>query len=136
MRSALLVPVVICLLVMPAPASDTEPLPGRGGDYEFETSIVGTVWEGKLVYDDTSIIRFDPNGVLRIRYFKQTTMQANWRQEGERIVIEINNKYVECEGYLRDGRLVGKAKNRAPATWNWEMKRRPASEGTIFGATR
>jgi hypothetical protein len=137
MRFALLVPVLICLLVTPAPASDSEPMPGRSGDYEFDAiSLIGTVWEGKIVYDDTSLIRFDPNGVLRIRYFQGTTMQANWKQQGDRIVIEINNKYVECEGFLRDGRLVGKAKNKAPTNWNWEMKRRPASDGSIFGAPK
>jgi hypothetical protein len=136
MRSALVVPVVACLLVATAAASDTDPFPGRTGDYEYETSLIGTVWEGKIIYDDTSIIRFDANGVLRIKYFNQTTLQANWKQQGDRIVIEINNKYVECNGFLRDDRLVGSAKNRAPANWTWEMKRKPVSAGNIFGATR
>jgi hypothetical protein len=136
MRKALLVLLVTCLVIASAPASEMEPLPGRDGNYDFDSvSVLGTVWEGKIVYDDTSIVRFDANNVLRIRYFNQTTMQASWWQKGDKIIIEINNKYVECKGVVRSDRIVGSATNKANANWNWEMKRKPTSEGSIFGKT-
>jgi hypothetical protein len=136
MRTALIPLTVLLLLAGAAPGANDNPLPGRDGNYEFETaSLVGTVWEGKIVFDDTSIIRFDPKGVLRIHYFKQNTLQASWQQQGDKIIITINNKYVECEGFLRNGRLVGSAKNKANNNWTWEMKRKPPSEGQIFGGT-
>ena len=48
---------VLLTALAPAAGSD-EAIPGRDGNYEFDAvSLVGTVWEGKLVYDDTSIIR-------------------------------------------------------------------------------
>jgi hypothetical protein len=101
-------------------------VPGRDGNYDFETSsLIGTVWEGKIVVDDTSIVRFDPKGVLRIRYFNQTTLQANWRQQGDKIVV--------CEGLLQNDLVVGSAKNKAGLKWTWELKRKPASAGNIFG---
>src|ERR1700691_3612291 len=105
MRIALIPLTLLLMLAGAAPGANDNPLPGRDGNYEFETaSLVGTVWEGKIVIDDTSIIRFDPNGVLRIRYFKQNTIQASWSQKGDKIVITINNKYVECDGLFRNDR--------------------------------
>jgi hypothetical protein len=134
MRIALIPLTLLLMLAGAAPGANDNPLPGRDGNYEFETaSLVGTVWEGKIVIDDTSIVRFDPNGVLRIRYFKQNTIQASWSQKGDKIVITINNKYVECDGLFRNDRLLGSAKNKAGMNWTWEMKRKPSSEGQIFG---
>lgn len=137
MRIALLPLAVLLLLAGAAPGANDDSLPGRDGNYEFEmSSLIGTVWEGKIVYDDTSIIRFDPKGVLRIHYFNQNNLQASWRQNGDKIVIEINNKYVECEGrLLHNDRMLGTAKNKANSNWSWEMKRKPPAAGTIFGGT-
>lgn len=137
MRIALLPLAALLFLAGAAPAANDDSLPGRDGNYEIEmSSLVGTVWEGKIVYDDTSLIRFDPKGVLRIRYFNGINMQASWRQQGEKIVIEINNKYVECDGrLLHSDRMLGTAKNKANSNWNWEMKRKSATAGNIFGGT-
>jgi hypothetical protein len=136
MRIALIPLTALLTLAGAALGANDEPVPGRDGNYEFGTaSLIGTVWEGKLVYDDTSIIRFDPKGVLRIQYYKQTTLQASWQQQGDKIIITINNKYVECNGLLRNDRLSGSAKNLAGNNWTWEMKRKPPSEGKIFGGT-
>jgi hypothetical protein len=123
------------MLAVATPGAGDDPFPGRDGDYQFESaSLVGTVWEGRIVFDDLSIIRFDRNGVLRIRYFNQLNLQANWRQNGGTIIIEINNKYVECEGRMRNDRLVGTAKNKANSNWVWELTRKAPSAGNIFGA--
>jgi hypothetical protein len=137
MRIALLPLTVLLLLAGAAPGANDDAVPGRDGNYEFETSsVLGTVWEGKIVYDDTSLIRFDAKGVLRIRYFNRTNMQASWRQQGDKIIIEINNKYVECDGRLvRADQMLGTAKNKANNNWSWEMKRKPPTAGIIFEAT-
>lgn len=125
---------MILLATFAQAVSNDDALPGRDGNYDIETSsLVGTVWEGKIVFDDTSIVRFDRNGVLRIKYFGQTNMQANWRKQGDTIIIEINNKYVECQGKLHGERMTGTARNKADPDWKWEMKKLPASSGKIFG---
>ncbi len=131
MRTALLATAALLLLVVPAPASDDEPLPGRDGNYQFETfQVEGTVWQGRLIPEADMIVRFERGGVLYYRYTNGNVVSraGSWKQTSATTVyLETNNKYAEYTAIIRGDHMIGEAHNIRPFQWKWEMKRLPAS---------
>jgi hypothetical protein len=131
MRIALLVPLVVCIFIASASASDTEPIPGRDGSYQFETfNLEGTVWEGRLIPEANMLVRFERGGVLWYRYAENGgsgSRTGSWKQTGTTVYLETNKKYAEYNAVIRGDRMIGDAHNIRPFQWTWELKRRPTS---------
>jgi hypothetical protein len=119
------------LLVGIVAASDEPAVPGRDGDYQFDgDSLEGTVWEGRLIPEAVITVRFEKGGVLWYRYSNNKgggQRTGSWKQTGNSVYIETNQKYAEYNATVRGNRLVGSAHNVRPFQWTWEMERRPAS---------
>jgi hypothetical protein len=132
MKPTLLATAALLLLTVPAPASDDDPLPGRGGDYQFETfQLEGTVWQGRLIPEAELIVRFERGGVLCYQYVNNATVtsrEGSWKQTSPTTVyLETHGRYAEYTAVIRGNNLIGEAHNIRPFQWKWEMKRMPAS---------
>jgi hypothetical protein len=122
---------LLAFLVVGVALASDDGAPGRDGSYEFEgQSIEGTVWEGRLIPEAVMIVRFEKGGVLWYRYSNNPgagQRTGSWRQTGDNVYIETNQKYAEYNATVRGDRMVGSAHNVRPFQWTWEMQRRPAS---------
>ena len=127
----------LCLLafllvgVTLALGSDESAQPGRDGSYQFNAdALEGTVWEGRLIPEAVMTVRFEKGGVLWYRYSNNPgngQRTGSWKQNGDTVYIETNNKYAEYTAVIRGNRMIGEAHNVRPFQWKWEMERRPAS---------
>jgi hypothetical protein len=130
MKPTLLAVTALLLLVVPVPASDDAPLPGRDGQYQFEAlNLEGTVWQGRLIPEAEMIVRFEHGGVLYYKYTNGNVVSrtGSWKQHGNTVYLETNNKYAEYTAVIRGNQMIGEAHNIRPFQWKWEMKRLPAS---------
>lgn len=75
-------------------------------------SVAGTVWFGEGVVADTRYT-FNADGSLTYAYNNSTHTVGSWKQDGEKIYWETNNKYCEFEGTLSGNEITGKAWNVA-----------------------
>jgi hypothetical protein len=127
----------LCLLGFPlvgvalASSADDTAAPGRDGSYEFNAdALEGTVWEGRLIPEAVMTVRFEKGGVLWYRYSNNKgggSRRGSWKQNGDKVYLETNNKYAEYTAVIRGNRMIGEAHNVRPFQWTWEMERRPAS---------
>jgi hypothetical protein len=88
-------------------------------------SIEGTEWsapaDGAGVTNVTYF--FERGGILVYRYNGRTFRNGTWRQEGNRVYFECNQKYRECRAALRGDRIEGDSWNVAGARWQTNLGR-------------
>jgi hypothetical protein len=75
-------------------------------------SVAGTTWFGEGVVADTRYT-FNADGSMTYAYNKATHTAGSWKQDGDKIYWETNNKYCEFEGTLSGNDITGKAWNVA-----------------------
>jgi hypothetical protein len=88
----------------------------------------GTTWSGDGVVAPTTYT-FAEGGGLIYSYNGQTYTAGSWRQQGDTIYWETNNKYCEFEGRVKGDEMSGKAWNVAGGKWELKMKREPDKPG-------
>ena len=94
---------------VPAPES-TALLPLRA------TPLAGTTWSGDDVVGPT-VYHFEPGGVLKYSYRGATWRNATWRQEGDKVYFEMNQKFREFEGTMAGDVISGKSWNTRGDKW-------------------
>jgi hypothetical protein len=92
--------------------------------YSFE----GTAWFGEDAGSDTTF-RFEKNGLLRYSYRGHEYTNGTWKRDGNAVYFEMNQKYREFKGNLKEGRIEGDSWNVAGSTWKTVMKRRLRETG-------
>lgn len=78
----------------------------------------GTVWSG---FNDGVkadwVVVFEPGGVLQYSYRGTTYRNGTWKQEGDRLYYEANQKYCECTCTITGDTIKGDSWNRAGQRW-------------------
>ena len=118
-------PLLLALASLAPAASGDDALPGRGGDYEFAgtENVEGTVWKGETRPGQIFIVRFERGGILSYTSPSGTWRNGTWKQTGNAIYLEMNQKYAEYRGVMRGDRITGEAGNVANANWTCDVKR-------------
>lgn len=100
-------------------------------------SLANTVWTAVDKDEQPLVLRFQPDGKLEYVFGGETFRNGTWRQEGDAVAFEMNNKYVEYEGKRSGQALAGSAKDQKGQTWKWKASPgEPASAKPAATATR
>lgn len=81
----------------------------------------GTTWMGDGVVAPTTYM-FDKNGVLQYSYNGNTYRNGTWKQDGEALYWECNNKYCEFKGKIEGVEIAGRAWNVRGGKWALKFK--------------
>jgi hypothetical protein len=85
--------------------------------------IAGSRWFGRTAEGVDMTIDFTSDGKLTVAYSGRSFNTASWRQEGEKIYYEMNNRYCEFDGKLSGDTIVGSTHNVAGKTWETQLTR-------------
>jgi hypothetical protein len=84
-------------------------------------SLAGSSWT--VVETDTDgsrdIFIFLPDGTLSYSYQNGSYTNGTWKQDGDSVYIEMNNKFVEYQGRISGTHIEGTASNVKGHHWTW-----------------
>jgi hypothetical protein len=82
-------------------------------------SLAGTSWTVVETDGDNDIFNFLANGTLSYSYQNGSYTNGTWKQNGDSIYIEMNNKFVEYQGRISGTHIEGTASNVKEHHWTW-----------------
>ena len=98
-------------------------------------NIENTTWRG-IDNDKDYEITFFTNGALKYKNTNgiqvMTYTKGSWIKSGNQIYIEINDKFVERNGEISNGKMSGTAKNKSGKSWNWSYQLIDVSKAQPF----
>ncbi|HEX3152039.1 MAG TPA: hypothetical protein VHR66_28455 [Gemmataceae bacterium] len=86
-------------------------------------AIVGSRWSGKTAEGWDMTIDFNTNGKMTVAYNGTSFNKASWRQEGDKIYYEMNERYCEFDGKLVGDTITGSTHNVAGKIWQTRLTR-------------
>ena len=86
-------------------------------------SVSGTVWTGWESDGDYYEFYFMSDGSLHYKSPTGYWTVATWKQDGNTIYMEFNNKYAERQGTITGNRMEGDGWNITGLRWTWSLKR-------------
>ena len=75
-----------------------------------------------------TIYRFEKGGVLGYSYNNNSYRNGTWKQEGDALYFECNNKYYEFRGTIRGNEITGRSWNIKGGKWELRFERQFAPE--------
>jgi len=98
-------------------------------------NVSGTTWVGTDSEGRYYEYSFQPDGAM---YYKSPTgfwKNGTWKQDGNSIYMETNNKYSEYQGTITGTHMEGRAWNVKPEQWTWVADlRNPPSPPSTTGS--
>lgn len=92
---------------------------------QIDQDLPGSQWRSTETLHDlgewTFLLRAD--GVVEYEQNDAKRENGRWRQEGEGIYMQFNDRFVQYRGTIRKGRMVGDAQNLKGEIWTWEATR-------------
>ncbi len=88
-------------------------------------SIAGSSWTVVETDGDNDIFNFLADGTLSYSYQKGSYTNGTWKQYGDSIYIQMNNKFVEYTGQITATHIKGDASNVKGKHWTWTADKRP-----------
>jgi hypothetical protein len=120
-------PVFALLLLMLLPAfvaaqqtNQQSTVPGNSPT----ASVAGTTWAGTDSDGDYYEYHFQPDGALHYKSPTGFYKKGSWKQDGDAIYMETNNKYSERQGQISGTRMTGNAWNIKGRKWTWQADMR------------
>ena len=101
----------------PVPPPITPPAPAQ------EASVSGTIWAGTNSLGNYMEYHFQTDGTLHYKSPSGFWKNASWKQDGNRIYMEMNDKYAEREGTITGNRMEGNAWNIRGLKWTWTAEK-------------
>ena len=83
------------------------------------SGISGTTWAGKDSDGDYYEYTFQPGGTLSYKSPSGVHTNGTWKQDGNSIYMETNNKYSEYKGQISGTHMAGNAWNVKNLKWTW-----------------
>lgn len=96
--------------------------PGFASLYDI-VLIESTKWEGKDSDGDFYVYKFKPGGILRYKSPTGEFENGTWKQTGNLIYMETNNKYSQYKGVISGQIMQGDAQNIVGHKWEWSAER-------------
>jgi len=107
-------------------AADKQNLPASSANSGV-ASIAGTSWNVIETNGDRDIFNFLADGTLSYSYQNGSYTNGTWKQDGDSIYIEMNNKFVEYKGRITGTHIKGTASNVKGKHWTWTADNQSAS---------
>jgi hypothetical protein len=102
----------------PTPTPTLTPTPTPLPSPQVST-VSGTTWAGKRSDGDYYEYYFQKDGTLQYKSPTGLWKNATWKQDGNKIYMEMNNKYAEYEGIITGNKMQGNAWNVKGLKWTW-----------------
>jgi hypothetical protein len=85
--------------------------------------LAGTSWTGKTAEGWDMTIEFVDGGGMKVTYNQMTFTKASWRQDGDKVYYEMNERYCEFEGKFAGDDIEGQTHNVAGRQWDTRLTR-------------
>jgi hypothetical protein len=85
--------------------------------------LAGTSWVGKTAEGWDMTIDFLADGGMRVSYNQTSFTKASWKQDGEKVYYEMNDRYCEFEGKFVGEAIEGQTRNVAGRRWDTRLTR-------------
>ena len=97
-------------------------------------SVAGTTWVGTDSDGDYYEYTFQADGALHYKSPSGFWTNGTWKQDGDSIYMETNNKYSEYQGRISGTHMEGKAWNIKDKHWTWVADLRNTPPASANGA--
>lgn len=89
--------------------------------------LAGTYWSGTSTVDGRNDWHLLPDGALQYGDGPDAVLYSDgsWRQVGNCVLVQMNDRYAEGEVFVAGDRLSGRGWNVAGERWRWNLKRTP-----------
>ncbi len=87
-------------------------------------SVSGTTWEGKDSDGEYSTYHFLSEGVLHYEIPSGFWQNGSWKQDGNKIYYEMNNKFSEQYGTIKGNKMKGTGHNIEGHEWTWKANKK------------
>jgi len=98
-------------------------------------SISGTSWAGKDLWGRPIVWYFSSDGHLTYKTGNGIFTDGTWQQNDDDVYIEINKKFVEQRGVLKDDELAGDGFTQRGYKGTWSAKRLLSNPSDLTAAT-
>jgi hypothetical protein len=85
--------------------------------------LAGTSWAGKTAEGWDMTIDFAADGAMTVSYNGSSYNRASWKQDGDKIYYEMNDRYCEFEGKLAGDAIEGETHNVVGKQWTTRLTR-------------
>jgi hypothetical protein len=85
--------------------------------------LAGTSWAGKTAEGWDMTIDFATDGKMTVSYNKASYTTASWKQDGDNVYYEMNNRYCEFAGKLAGDTIDGETHNVRGRKWATTLTR-------------
>ena len=91
----------------------------RAASGDTTLDLTGSVWDYRQSDGKKGFYRFEANGSLRYKELSDIERGGTWRQDGNAIYMEMNNRFCEFIGTTTGTRIEGEAHNVNGVKWSW-----------------
>ncbi len=116
-------------LAVSRPAQADVPTPPADFDATTETvNLAGAEWTGNDgAVAPVVVFHFERCGVLAYSYNGNSYRNGTWKQTGNSLYFEMNNKYRECQATIRGNRIEGDSWNVQGTKWKTTIQKSKSS---------
>ena len=87
-------------------------------------SVAGSPWVGTDSEGDYYEFHFQADGALHYKSPSGFYKNGSWKQDGDGIYMETNNKFSERQGRISGTHMEGNAWNVRGQKWSWQVDKR------------
>jgi hypothetical protein len=116
-----------CTKTLPPPQQSEvaqQPTPVNAPKPSVATSIARTTWVGTDSDGDYYEYSFQSDGALHYKSPSGFYKNGSWKQDGNEIYMETNNKNTERKGTINGNRMEGDAWNVDGDQWTWVAEKK------------
>jgi len=85
--------------------------------------LAATSWAGKTAEGWDMTIDFLPEGKMTVSYNGASYDKASWKQDGDKVYYEMNDKYCEFDGKFAGDAIEGETRNVRGKRWTTSLTR-------------
>ena len=86
-------------------------------------TLAGTSWAGKTAEGWDMTIDFAADGKMTVSYNGMSYNRASWKQDGDKVSYEMNDRYCEFNGKFVGDAIEGQSHNVAGRKWETRLTR-------------